>query len=160
MSVDSTGWKMTSVRWLRQHHRKFGFAMEPSAHTVLQKALEKMAIFSAEEDTGNIAETAGMQFQYANLARAHMLANWSQGTHEQMVEFLEEGGYNDRLQVLSGVLSIDSDEGAPMEPVLVASSPVTTSKPPTRYVNQDLEEAIAEELAAEARSMNPNANSW
>lgn len=153
-SEDPTGWKVTSVRWLYQKHYIFRVS-DKGAHIQLVEALSKLKMFDAEEETGNLIDLVSMKFASAERARAYLIASWDQDAHERMVEFLESGGYQNRLEELSGTLRIETDDpGAAAELVAVTSSSISTST--RRYPDQDLEEALAEEL----RNLNPQANSW
>lgn len=153
-SEDPTGWKLTSVRWLYQK-RHIGRHSDKGAHAQLVEALSKLKMFDAEEETCNLIDLVSMKFASAERARAYLIASWDQDAHERMVEFLESGGYEARAEELSGKLRLETDDPeAAADFVAVVSSPVTTST--RRYPDQDLEEALAEEL----RNLNPQANSW
>lgn len=153
-SEDPTGWKLTSVRWLFQK-RHIDRLSDKGAHFQLVEALSKLKMFYAEEETGNIIDLVSMKFTSAERARAYLISHWNQDAHERMVEFLESGGYEARAEELSGKLRLETDDPeAAADFVAVVSSPVTTST--RRYPDQDLEEALAEEL----RNLNPQANSW
>lgn len=154
-SEDPTGWKLTSVRWLYQKHY-IARLSDKGAHFQLVEALSKLKMFDAEEETGNLIDLVSMKFASAERARAYLIASWwNQDAHERMVEFLESGGYQNRLEELSGTLRLETDDpGAAAELVAVTSSSISTST--KRYPDQDLEEALAEEL----RNLNPQANSW
>lgn len=152
-SEDPTGWKLTSVRWLYQKHY-ISRVSDKGAHIQLVEALSKLKMFDAEEETGNLTDLASMKFASAERARAYLIASWNQDAHERMVEFLESGGYQNRLEELSGILKLETDDPGAAEIVAVTSSSIGTST--RRYPDQDLEEALAEEL----RNLNPEANSW
>lgn len=153
-SEDPTGWKLTSVRWLYQKHY-IARLSDKGAHIQLVEALSKLKMFDAEEETGNLTDLASMKFASAERARAYLIASWNQDAHERMVEFLESGGYQNRLEELSGTLRLETDDpGAAAELVAVTSGSISAST--RRYPDQDLEEALAEEL----RNLNPEANSW
>ena len=153
-SEDPTGWKLTSVRWLYQKHY-IARLSDKGAHFQLVEALSKLKMFDAEEETANLIDLLSMRFASADRARAHLISRWNQDAHERMVEFLESGGYQNLLEELSGTLRLETDDpGAAAEVVAVASSSISTST--KRYPDQDLEEALAEEL----RNLNPQANSW
>lgn len=152
-SEDPTGWKLTSVRWLYQK-RHIARVSDKGAHFQLVEALSKLKMFDAEEETGNLTDLASMKFASAERARAYLIASWNQDAHERMVEFLESGGYQNRLEELSGILKLETDDPGAAEIVAVTSSSIGTST--RRYPDQDLEEALAEEL----RNLNPEANSW
>ena len=152
-SEDPTGWKLTSVRWLFQK-RHIERHSDKGAHAQLLKALVGMKLFDAEEEAHKLIDVGSMKFTSAERARAYLISHWNQDAHERMVEFLESGGYQNRLEELSGTLRLEADDpGAAAEVVAVASSISTSTK---RYPDQDLEEALAEEL----RNLNPQANSW
>ena len=152
-SEDPTGWKLTSVRWLFQK-RHIERHSDKGAHAQLLKALVGMKLFGAEEEAHKLIDVGSMKFTSAERARAYLISHWNQDAHERMVEFLESGGYQNRLEELSGTLRLEADDpGAAAEVVAVASSISTSTK---RYPDQDLEEALAEEL----RNLNPQANSW
>ena len=153
-SEDPTGWKLTSVRWLFQK-RHIERHSDKGAHAQLLKALVGMKLFDAEEEAHKLIDVGSMKFTSAERARAYLISHWNQDAHERMVEFLESGGYQNRLEELSGTLRLEADDpGAAAEVVAVASSSISTST--KRYPDQDLEEALAEEL----RNLNPQANSW
>lgn len=153
-SKDPTGWKLTSVRWLYQK-RHIARLSDKGAHLQLVEALSKLKMFDAEEETANLIDLVWMRFASADRARAYLISHWNQDAHERMVDFLESGGYQNRLEELSGTLRLETDDpGAAAEVVAVASSGISTST--KRYPDQDLEEALAEEL----RNLNPQANSW
>lgn len=152
-SEDPTGWKVTSVRWLYQK-RHISRVSDKGAHIQLVEALSKLKMFDAEEETGNLIDLVSMKFASAERARAYLIASWNQDAHERMVEFLESGGYQNRLEELSGTLKLETDDPGAAEIVAVTSSSIGTST--RRYPDQDLEEALAEEL----RNLNPQANSW
>ncbi len=146
-SEDPTGWKLTSIRWLYQKRH-----IERHSD---KGALSKLKMFDAEEETGNLIDLGSMKFTSAERARAYLISHWNQDAHERMVEFLESGGYQNRLEELSGTLRIETDDpGAAAELVAVTSGSISTST--KCYPDQDLEEALAEEL----RNLNPQANSW
>lgn len=152
-SEDPTGWKLTSVRWLYQK-RHIARLSDKGAHLQLVEALSKLKMFDAEEETANLIDLVWMKFASADRARAYLISHWNQDAHERMVDFLESGGYQNRLEELSGTLRLETDDpGVAAEIVAVASSISTSAK---RYPDQDLEEALAEEL----RNLNPQANSW
>ena len=150
-SEDPTGWKLTSVRWLYQK-RHIACLSDKGAHLQLVEALSKLKMFCAEEETGNIIYLIWMKFTSAERARAYLTSHWNQDAHERMVEFLKSGGYQNRLEELSGILRLETDDPDAAEILAVTSSSTSTR----RYPDQDLEEALAEEL----RNLNPQANSW
>lgn len=152
-SEDPTGWKLTSVRWLYQkRHIRHS---DKAAHARLLKALVGMKLFDAEEEAGKLIDVGSIKFTSAERARAYLISHWNQDAHERMVDFLESGGYKARTEELSGELRLETDDPeAAADFVAVVSSSVITST--RRYPDQDLEEALAEEL----RNLNPQANSW
>ena len=152
-SEDPTGWKLTSVRWLHQK-RHIARLSDKGAHFQLVEALSKLKMFDAEEETCNLIDLISMKFASAERARAYLISHWNQDAHELMVGFLESGGYQNRLEELSGILRLETDDPDAAEIVAVTSSSISTST--RRYPDQDLEEALAEEL----RNLNPQANSW
>ena len=153
-SEDPTGWKLTSVRWLYQKRHIERHSVK-GAHAQLLKALVGMKLFDAEEEAHKLIDVGSMKFTSAERARVHCMTHWNQAAHELMVDFLESGGYEARAEELSGKLRLETDDPeAAADFVAVVSSPVTTST--RRYPDQDLEEALAEEL----RNLNPQANSW
>ena len=153
-SEDPTGWKLTSVRWLYQK-RHIERHSDKAAHAQLLKALVGMKLFDAEEEARKLIDVGSMKFTSAERARAYLISHWNQDAHERMVDFLESGGYKARAEELSGKLRLETDDPeAAADFVAVVSSPVTTST--RHYPDQDLEEALAEEL----RLLNPEANSW
>ena len=150
-SEDPTGWKLTSVRWLYQK-RHIARLSDKGAHIQLVEALSKLKMFDAEEETANLIDLSSMRFASADRARAYLISHWNQDAHERMVEFLESGGYQNRLEELSGTLMLETDDPGAAEILAVTSSSTSTR----RYPDQDFEEALAEEL----RNLNPQANSW
>ena len=150
-SEDPTGWKLTSVRWLYQK-RHIARLSDKGAHIQLVETLSRLKMFDAEEETANLIDLSSMRFASADRARAYLISHWNQDAHERMVEFLESGGYQNRLEELSGTLMLETDDPGAAEILAVTSSSTSTR----RYPDQDFEEALAEEL----RNLNPQANSW
>lgn len=79
---DPTGWKMTSVRWLKENHPEF--VVPGAAHAALTIALSRMSYCEAE--TANRTAAIAM--------RDTLLGAWDRYEHDRMVRYLKLGGFS------------------------------------------------------------------
>ena len=132
---DPTGWKMTSVRWLRENHPEF--VALSVAHATLKLALSRMSYCEAEtaSDDGAVNRTA------AYAMRDKLLGVWDRDEHDRMVQFLKFGGFSARMAALG--------KGEKAKVLLMPDPIVRTSTPPPQTLDD-----VVRELG------NPTAGSW
>lgn len=131
---DPNGWKMTSVRWLRENYPEFDSA--GNAHVVLSTALSRMSYGEAEtaRPDGSIDRTAAITL------RGKLLSTWDREEHDGMVCYLKLGGFSARMLAL----------GKGNKPKARIPDPIVrTSTPPAQSLDD-----VVRELA------NPTAGSW
>lgn len=157
---DPTGWKLTSVRWLEEKHLLGSARRGASAHQKLLAALTNLNFGKAEEE-------ARIMSQGDVIAAA--LTDWDEEGHRELVDFLDNGGYEGRRAELrlasrapgldiGGILTIDDfvhvSDDSPMPSVLGVAAPeregLNANNPSCL---QTLDEAVAFQL-------NPEAGSW
>lgn len=83
--ADYGGWKLTTVRWLRENHPKY-VDLRDSKHVadkVLENALGRMSYL----------ENPGVPREEAALWRRKLLNTWDQSNFESVRSFLARGGY-------------------------------------------------------------------
>lgn len=92
---DPTGWKMTSVRWLKENHPEYVRAGK-NADNVLTKALAAMSYCEAEAMRRDGAHDP----RAAAEMRAQLLDSWDSDRHQNMRDFLLHGGLASRKVAL------------------------------------------------------------
>ena len=130
-TTDTTGWKMTSVRWLKENHPEYVRGGK-GAHNMLAKALAAMSYCEAEamrddgaHDVWNAAEM-----------RTQLLDSWDADRHANMRDFLLRGGLAARKVMLGkGPKDPPSHQDQECSP---------QKKAPAHAVEQNLDEVVRE----------------
>ena len=140
---DVGGWKLTSVRWLKQHRAEYtGVTRRRGAHDQLKTALGRMNYRLAEAEATSRDRPAQ---KVAEAEVTDLLSRWGKEEHSDMVLFLEDGGYAGRVETLKLMMSA--------EPRRRAKTPAEVPARPTP-TEQTLEEVLNDAIE------NPLAGSW
>lgn len=130
-TTDTTGWKMTSVRWLKENHPEYVRGGK-GAHNMLAKALAAMSYCEAEAMRADGAHDS----RAAAEMRTQLLDSWDADRHANMRDFLLRGGLAARKVMLGKDLkdppSHQDQECSPKK------------KAPAHAVEQNLDEVVRE----------------
>ena len=142
---DVGGWKLTSVRWLKQRRAEYvGGTRERGAHGQLKAALGRMNYRLAEAEATSRDRPAQ---KVAEAEVTDLLSRWGKEEHSDMVLFLEDGGYAGRVETLKAMMGAAS----PRRRAGWAAAEVPARPTPTE---QTLEEVLNDAIE------NPLAGSW
>ncbi len=130
-AADTTGWKMTSVRWLKENHPEYVRGGK-GAHNMLAKALAAMSYCEAEA----MRDDGAHDVRNAAEMRTQLLDSWDADRHANMRDFLLRGGLAARKVMLGKDLkdppSHQDQERSPQK------------KAPAHAVEQNLDEVVRE----------------
>lgn len=112
--MSTSTWRMNSVRWLEENKPSVvaGFISNTPAPERLLRALSLLDYLGAEEEVRRIA--SGMKAPSPKelvAKRKAAIDNWSEGSHRDMVQFIEEGGYKARRALLLGAKDTEDAYG-------------------------------------------------
>lgn len=138
---DVGGWKLTSVRWLKQHRLEYtGSTRDRGAHDQLKTALCRMNYRLAEAEATSRDRPAQ---KVAEAEVSDLLSRWGKEEHGDMVLFLEEGGYAGRVETLKLMMSAAKPRQRARMPAEVPARPTPTEQTLEEVLNDAIENPLA-----------------
>jgi len=132
-SPTAAAWAVTTIQWLETNHFTLVGGSWAPAPDRLRSALRRMSFEKVA------SELAGEDLKAYDKRIQSRVDNWDAELHRQMVEFLDEGGYEAERRI---AFPEPKKPAAPKKPRV--KKPVAVSVSP----DQELEEAVAQELLA------------
>lgn len=138
---DTGGWKLTSVRWLKQRRAEYiGGARERGAHGQLKAALGRMNYRLAEAEATSRDRPAQ---KVADSEVSDLLSHWGKEEHDDMVLFLEDGGYAGRVEMLKVMMGAAKPRQGARMPAEVPARPTPTEQTLEEVLNDAIENPLA-----------------